>query len=265
MGSVMKPGFTNFLILLLGIATAHAQNIVNGTITKGNLQPVAEARVLIFNPDTTFFAETRSSASGNYNFSDIPPGNYTIGVAKEGMDYIDTAISVNSSVTVLHFSLQTETHPGEWKIILKSPESLGGTDLGILLPDGNIFYCHDTEDPFLFNPAKDQVSTPTGYDTTQGCVGPLLLPDGKVIFMGGTSMQVYGPGTKKVKTYDPIADSWQLLPDLLDFRWYPTVVPLADGRILIAGGGGLQNPMRINTTELYDPTTGQSTWQTPLP
>jgi hypothetical protein len=215
---------------------------------------------MVFNADTSFFAESRSGLLGNYSFNNIPNGNYTLGVAKEGMDYVDTVLSIISNLSSIDFLLQTETHPGEWNVVLNSPQALGGTDLGILLPDGQIFYCHDTEDPFLFNSATDQVSTPTGYDTVQGCVGPLLLPDGQVIFMGGTNTQVYGPGTKKVKTYDPVADSWQLMPNLLDYRWYPTVAPLADGRILVTGGGGLQNPVRVNTTELYDPNTGQSTW-----
>ncbi len=246
-----------FIVFVKGLM---AQNTINGTITSGISQPVEGARVIFFNADTSFFAETRSNLAGNYSFNNIPNGNYTLGVAKEGMDYVDTVLSITSNLSNFNFLVQTETHAGEWNVVLNSPQPLGGTDLGILLPDGKIFYCHDTEDPFLFNPATDQVSTPTGYDTTQGCVGPLLLPDGKVIFMGGTNTQVYGPGTKKVKTYNPVADTWQLMPNLLDYRWYPTVTSLSDGRILITGGGGLQNPWRINTTELYDPTTGQSMW-----
>ena len=248
-------------ILSLGLClTAKAQNTISGSITNGIMQPVQDARVILFNGDTTFFEETRSALTGSYAFANVPSGSYTLGVAKEGMDYLDTVLNLSTSLASLNFSLQAETHPGEWNILLNSPQSLGGTDLGILLPDGSIFYCHDTEDPFLFDPATDQVLTATGYDTTQGCVGPLLLNSGEVIFMGGTDQQVYGPGIKKVKTYDPVADNWQLRPNLLDYRWYPTVAPLSDGRILVTGGGGLQNPVRVNTTELYDPATGQSTW-----
>jgi len=257
----MKNPILILLFVLMTFAIGlSAQNTLSGTLTSGISQPVEGARLMVFNADTSFFAESRSGLLGNYSFNNIPNGNYTLGVAKEGMDYVDTVLSIISNLSSIDFLLQTETHPGEWNVVLNSPQALGGTDLGILLPDGQIFYCHDTEDPFLFNSATDQVSTPTGYDTVQGCVGPLLLPDGQVIFMGGTNTQVYGPGTKKVKTYDPVADSWQLMPNLLDYRWYPTVAPLADGRILVTGGGGLQNPVRVNTTELYDPNTGQSTW-----
>jgi hypothetical protein len=50
------------------------------------------------------------------------------------------------------------------------------------------------------------------------------------------------------------------MPNMLDYRWYPTVTKLADNKILIAGGGGLNNPVRVNTSEIYDPATGISQW-----
>ncbi len=236
------------------------QNSISGTIIIDNLQLAIGARVIIFNSDTTLFQETRSDASGYFRFSNIANGAYTLGIANPGLNYKDTTFTVNSSITNLDFSLEKETHPGEWKIILNSPQALGGTDLGILMPDGKIFYCHDTEDPFLFDPSTNQVVTVTGDDSTQGCVGPILLNNGQVIFIGGTKRKVYGPGTRKVKTYNPQNDSWQVVSDLLDYRWYPSVLPLADGRILVTGGGGLQNPIRVKSTELYDPQTGQSKW-----
>jgi hypothetical protein len=40
---------------------------------------------------------------------------------------------------------------------------------------------------------------------------------------------------------------------MLDYRWYPTMVQLADGKLLLAGGGGLDNPVRVTTSEVYDP------------
>jgi Galactose oxidase-like, Early set domain/Secretion system C-terminal sorting domain/Carboxypeptidase regulatory-like domain len=248
------------LIILVGLSEIKAQNTVSGILTKSMVQPVEGARLMIYNADTSLFVTTRSSLAGGFSFNNIPNGNYTLGVAKEGMDFLDTVLSITSNLSNLNFFLHPEIHPGKWNVLLNSPQTLGGTNLGILLPNGKIFYCHDTKDPFEFDPVTGQVATPTGYDTTQGCVGPLMLPDGKLLFMGGTNKQVYGPGTKKVKTYDPLSESWQIMPNLLDYRWYPTVVPLPDGRVLVTGGGGLKNPVRINTTEMYNPETGQSTW-----
>lgn len=46
---------------------------------------------------------------------------------------------------------------------------------------------------------------------------------------------------------------------MLDYRWYPTVSPLPDGKVLIVGGGGLNNPIRVKTSEIYNTATGIST------
>jgi len=123
------------------------------------------------------------------------------------------------------------------------------------LPSGRLFYCHDTEDPFLFDPSINDTVSVSGDIITQGCVGPTLLYDGRLIFLGGTDQQVYGPGIRKVKTYNPFSDSWNPEPDLLENRWYPSIAQLPNGRLLVIGGGGLDNPTRVNSSEIYNPYT----------
>lgn len=248
-----------FLSMLLGFSL-HSQNSLSGTITIDNIQLAIGARITLLSNDTTIFEETRTDASGYFRFSNIANGTYTLGIALLEMNYEDSVISVSSSINNLDFALEKESHPGEWKIISNSPEPLGGTDLGILLPDGEIFYCHDTKDPFLFDPGMNQLLQVSGDDSVQGCVGPILLNNGQILFVGGTKKEIYGPGTRKVKIYDPQIDRWKVVSGLLDFRWYPSVIPLAEGKILITGGGGLLNPIRVNTTEIYDPDTGTSMW-----
>ncbi|MCB9290737.1 MAG: DUF1929 domain-containing protein [Lewinellaceae bacterium] len=245
--------FTFLLILLTCALELHCQFSVAGNVADNITAAVPGARIILFNTDTTFFAERRTDTNGDFKFTNIASGNYTLGIAKPGKEYRDTILNITEDLNGLAFTLFPETHPGKWDIIMNSPEPLGGTDLGILLPDGRIFYCHDTKDPFLFDPQENDTAAITGSDTTQGCVGPTLLYDGRVIFLGGTGQEVYGPGTRKVKTYDPASDSWQWMPSLLDYRWYPSVVPFPNGRLLVIGGGGLNNPVRVNTAEIYDP------------
>ena len=151
-----------------------------------------------------------------------------------------------------------ETNQGNWEVIIQSPEALGGTDLGVLLPDGRIYYCHSTKDPFYFDPILNDTISALGSDSIQGCVGPLLEPGGKVWFMGGTLQEIYGPGTRKVKWFDPNTTVWKTQPKMLDYRWYPSVAILPDGNFLAAGGGNLNNPERTKTAEIYNPKTGFS-------
>lgn len=234
-----------------------AQLSLSGTINYQSL-PVTGARITLFNKDTTFFQEERTNSLGYYQFSNLPPGDYTLGVAKLDYDYIDSTINLATSNVNFNFFLTSETEKGRWDIIVQSPERLGGTDLGMLMPDGTIYYCHSTKDPFYFNPKNNDTTFAKGDTSVQGCVGPLLLSDEKVWFMGGTLKEIYGPGTQRVKTFDTKNQKWQFQKNMIDYRWYPSVSPLANGKVLIAGGGGLDNPVRVKTSEVYDTKTGIS-------
>ena len=46
---------------------------------------------------------------------------------------------------------------------------------------------------------------------------------------------------------------------MIDYLWYTTVSPLPDGKVLIVGGGGLNNHIRVKTSEIYNTATCIST------
>ncbi|MEP6794661.1 MAG: carboxypeptidase-like regulatory domain-containing protein, partial [Saprospiraceae bacterium] len=211
------------LVFLLSVTGIKAQ-VLTGTIKDDQGTPVMNARITLFNNDTTLFREARSDAYGRYVIDNLPGGGpyLVFGVAAKGKEYFQNTTTGILDTIRWDATLLPETNPGDWNIIIQSPEALGGTDLGVLLPDGNLYYCHSTKDPFIFIPALNDTMPATGHDKVQGCVGPALLSDGKILFAGGTDKEIYGPGTKKVKTFDPITSQWKYLPDLLDYRWYPT-------------------------------------------
>ncbi|HNT79592.1 MAG TPA: DUF1929 domain-containing protein [Bacteroidia bacterium] len=243
--------------MILALAICKAQFTVSGQISDTIGIPVPEARITLFDSSQTYFQEERTDAAGVYLFSNVPSGNYFLGIEKLNKEYIEQSISVSANFT-LNTTLYTETEQGIWNIIIQSPEPLGGTNLGILMPDGKIFYCHDTRDPFYFDPILNDTIGTSGSANVQGCVGPIQTEDGKIWFIGGALVPTYGPGSQKVKSFDPSSNTWQFQPDMLDWRWYPSVIQLPDSRILIAGGGGLNNPIRTNTSEVYDLATGTS-------
>jgi hypothetical protein len=57
-----------------------------------------------------------------------------------------------------------------------------------------------------------------------------------------------------VKTYDPVGDSWTWLPDMQHKagRWYPGMARLADGSLLVMGGGTAPRAVRTETCERLD-------------
>ncbi len=246
-------------IFLTVFVKANGQYNIGGIVRDQPFtQLMVYASMTLFNSDTTFFRETRVDTSGTYRFINIPPGSYFLGCSYIGKEYQQNSITISGNFFSYDFNLIPETQTGIWNIIVQSPEALGGTDLAVLLPDGKIFYCHNTIDPFVFDPVANDTIRVAGDDTVQGCAAPVLLPDGKIVFVGGTNQKIYGPGTRKIKTYNPVSQVWQTLPDMIGYRWYATLTRLTDGQLLITGGGGLQNPVRVKTSEIYNLNTGTS-------
>ncbi|HLF62192.1 MAG TPA: galactose oxidase-like domain-containing protein [Saprospiraceae bacterium] len=254
----MKNIFAAIFCLLLN-DTLSAQ-VLTGTILDVAAIPISNARITLFNNDTTMFWEARTDKNGIYWIDDLPEGGPYLffGVSAPGFDYFENATTGILDTLVWDAVLLPETQTGVWDIIMESPEPLGGTDLGVLMPNGNVYYCHSTKDPFFFVPPENDTAWAPGHTQVQGCVANALLTNGKVLFAGGTDQKIYGPGTNKVKTFDEGTGQWEYLSNLLDYRWYPSLAPLYDGKVLIVGGGGLNNPVRVKTSEVYDPMTGDS-------
>jgi hypothetical protein len=92
-----------------------------------------------------------------------------------------------------------------------------------------------------FTPAGDMTTPRTGHSAA-------LLSNGRVLIVGG------GAGAE---LYDPVTNSFLPAPGVAN-RCLASATPLADGRVLIAGGIGCPNTV-LDTAEIYDPSTGQST------
>jgi hypothetical protein len=253
----MDPAATRCLVTLLLAAAAlpTAAQDVAGVVTATGGGPLGGARITLFDADTTFFREARSDADGAFAVSGVPPGTYTVGASLMGRAYLEAPVMVTAAGATADRVLGPETEPGRWDVIGDPGERLGGTNSGVLLGTGEVLWCHDTRDPVRFDPATGALTPAARSPRIQGCHAVGVLPDGRILYVGGHDVEVYGPGTRQVKTYDPAADAWTVQPEILDYRWYPTMAPLPGGTFLVAGGGGLDNPVRTPTTEVFDPRT----------
>jgi hypothetical protein len=237
--------------------------LVTGKVTlASSAAPVAGARVTLFTPSLSFFREVRTSAGGRYALADVPAGSYRLGVAALGLDYQEIGAALPLGTSVFDFALAPESHPGAWQAIGNTlPELFDATDIAALRPDGFVLFCHDTIDPVLFHPGTGQKLLPAGSGLDQGCMNTTLLDDGSVLFAGGQNGSNFKNAIPWVKRFRP-DDTWQQLPSMLlaAGRWYPGLARLADGRLLVMGGGTSPNAERTDTCEVFDPATSSWSW-----
>jgi hypothetical protein len=154
--------------------------LVSGRVTQGVASnAVTGARVTLFTPDLQVFREQRSGTNGSFGFGYVGEGTYRLGVAAVGLEYQERNVSVSNTAVSGSFNLSVETNGGRWTIIGNTdPELLDGTGSGSLLPTGDIFFCHDTEDPIMFDPVSRLKWYPPDSLSAQGCHMVTLNTDG---------------------------------------------------------------------------------------
>ncbi len=91
------------------------------------------------------------------------------------------------------------------------------------------------------------------------CSGHLQLPDGNILFVGGTGRYYPGgafTGARQLNLYNWQTENWSRVGQLKEGRWYPSLIPLANGKIVIFSGLKFEAPNQINPSlEIYDPKT----------
>jgi hypothetical protein len=221
---------------------------------------VQDARVTLFKPDLSFFREARTSSLGAYSFDPLPAGAFQLGASASGFDYVEVVQTVVAGTNQRDFVVTAQTELGQWNIIGNTlPEQFDATDIGVLRTDGRVMYCHNTTSPLLFDPRTGQKTSPAGSGSEQGCMNSTLLEDGSVLIVGGQSPddpQYFTNAVPWVKRFTP-QETWVQQGNMLLSvgRWYPGLVRLADGRLLIMGGGTSPFAVRTDTCEIYTPFT----------
>jgi len=239
---------------------------LSGTVRTTGGTAVANARVTLFTPDLSVFAEVRSKANGSYRFPNGPWGSLRLGVAAPGFEYQEVGVVIEDGGLRRDFALAPETNIGRWDVIGNTAgEFFDASDIGILLADGRIMYCHDTITPVIFDPATGQSLVAAGSGLPQGCMNTTLLADERAIYVGGQPGSDPGEfrnAVRYVKTYNPAVNSWQRHADLLNTtgRWYPGMARLADGSLLVMGGGTRPDAARTATCERLNLATMTWSW-----
>jgi hypothetical protein len=135
-----------------------------------------------------------------------------------------------------------------------------------LLPNGKVLFAGGAIQFPEF--AAESLASAEVYDPVTGASSPAaslgtardshtatLLPNGKLLVVGGKHTYVFTP-LASAELYDPANDTWASTGSLTNARYSHTATLLANGKVLVTGGA--VSGIQINSAELYDPATG--TW-----
>jgi hypothetical protein len=107
----------------------------------------------------------------------------------------------------------------------------------------------------VWDPVADTL-TSQPFDEDLFCSGHAMLPDGRVLVVGGASSP--GHGIDSTHIFDPGFESWSKVADMSFERWYPTAITLPNGHVAVFSGRISGPP--VAEVEVYDP--GPGTWST---
>lgn len=153
---------------------------------------------------------------------------------------------------------------GSWSSSMPSPVK---SIHAVMLPTGKVlFFGNDlsvgadhSADVFTWQPPAqgrpgggtwNRVSPPIDPDTGRPanifCAGMSFLPDGRLVVAGGNKRFPVGDqedahgntyeGLEWILIFDPFTETWSRQPDMHHGRWYPSLVTLSDGRVVIMSG-----------------------------
>jgi hypothetical protein len=133
---------------------------------------------------------------------------------------------------------------GSWSAPFAMPNVAVHTHV---LPSGKVLFWGrreinqglDTPDtiPHLWDPTTGKFDDPAPPPTPKHnifCSGHAFLPDGRLLVTGGAIVD--GDGLKNASLYDPVGNAWTPVDDMNAGRWYPTVLALANGDMMVASG-----------------------------
>ena len=202
---------------------------------------------------------------GAWSLIPLPP-------AEDQMQAVHTILLPNQKVLIANGSSnRSRLENGQVLIGVdgKKPEVVDNTTLfDPALSDPDRALVSGLEPDYISNPFERIASPPTpvnGETNDIFCSGHLHLPNGNVLFAGGNRR--YYPnggfqGTKHTNIFDWRTNRWSSAGEMVNGRWYPTLVSLDNGKIAIFSGIGFGNFETNSIVEFYDPqAANDKAWQ----
>ena len=184
---------------------------------------------------------------------------------------------IGNNVSLLGAAELYDTATGLWSATFNPAEAKAGA-LATVLADGNVlFYGGVGPSGFItnsevYNPTSNTI--PWAYTTADGTGQShvnrtaTLLPNGKVLFVGGSDTPGSNIYTTSNQLFDPSTGVWSATAKLIRAREGHTATLLNNGKVLVVGGSTLQantngttNTAVSASAELYVVSAAVPAWQ----
>src|SRR6266851_1730598 len=96
------------------------------------------------------------------------------------------------------------------------------------------------------------------------CTAHEQMSDGRIFLAGGHNGGAH-LGLTAANAFDPVTQSWTVLPDMAYPRWYPTATALPDGTLFVLSGESNCGECDVPVAEIYAPSTNSWTHLTDAP
>lgn len=117
----------------------------------------------------------------------------------------------------------------------------------VLLPTGRVLAIGRSGTPQIWNPATGAFA-PVSAPVNLFCSGHALLPDGRVIVVGGHISDNHG--LPDITFFSPATNTWTSGPAMARGRWYPTATVMGNGDVAILAGRD-QAGVVVTTPEVW--------------
>jgi hypothetical protein len=193
-----------------------------------------------------------------------PAATATIVGLADGTSYTFRVTATNavgaSAASVASNAITPSTQPqGQWSALQTLPVTTVST---ILMPNGKFIFWDGWQQPqpsVVWDLNNPTVSTTINAPDSVFCDGGALLPDGRVLVIGGYGALTTGQiGIVDTSIFDPSTNTWTRVANMHDPRWYPDLTELANGMYVALSGNSTDALHWADTPEEYDPAT--NTW-----
>ncbi len=179
-------------------------------------------------------------------------GTHTLAARARDGDGLSTT---SAPVTINVASTSNTAVVGQWSSVVNLPAV--AVDLVLLQNDQVLFY-QDGSTATVWNYVMNTF-TSVPQSANLFCSGHALLPDGRVLVVGGYGDSGSTIGITNAEIFDPTSKAWTSVPKMQFRRWYPTATTLSDGRILVTAGWQTSAHTNAGVSEIYNVATNSWT------